>query len=147
MKVACRAVAICLVLAFVWMGPLAPFASAQQPVAPAPAPAQPSTQPQMFQEDVKPLPPREGMDIYDYGAIAATAAAFPPKAALCVLGSVAGFVAFAATFGARADAAAAIIDEGCGGKARWIVRGSDIRPRPNVTRAFDWENHRFEWEK
>lgn len=145
MKVAFRAVAVFLVLAFVWTGPLAPLASAQQPAAPAPA--QPSTQPQMFQEDVKPLPPREGMDVYDVAAVAVTAGGFPPKLALCVLGSVAGFLAFASTFGARADAAAAIVDEGCGGKARWIVRGRDIRPRPNVTRAFDWENHRFEWEK
>jgi hypothetical protein len=101
----------------------------------------------MFQEDVKPLPPREGLDVYDVGAVAATAASFPPKIALCVLGGVLGFLALASTFGTRADASAAIIDEGCGGRYPWILRARDIRPRPNVSRAFDWENHRFEWEK
>jgi len=58
-----------------------------------------------------------------------------------------GMIAFGATFSARPDAAAGIIDEGCGGKAQWIIRGRDIRPRPSVSKAFDWENHRFEWEK
>ena len=141
MKVMFRAVAVSLVLALAWTGPLAPLASAQQPAAP------PATQPQMFQEDVKPLPPREGSDFYDMAAVAATAGGFPPKAALCALAGVLGFLAFAATFAARADAAAAIVDEGCGGKAAWIVRGRDLRPRPSVSRAFDWEQHRFEWEK
>ena len=64
MRVAFRAVTVCLVLVLALTGPLAPFASAQQPTAPPPA--QP---PQMFQEDVKPLPPREGTDIYDVGAV------------------------------------------------------------------------------
>ena len=141
MSVAFRAVAVCLMLALAWAGPLAPLALAQQPAAPPP------TQPQMFQEDVKPAPPREERDIYDAAALAVTIGGAPPKIALCVLGAVAGFLAFAATFAARADAAAAIVDEGCGGKARWIVTGRDLRPRPNVSRAFDWENHRFEWEK
>ena len=142
MRVAFRAVTVCLVLVLALTGPLAPFASAQQPTAPPPA--QP---PQMFQEDVKPLPPREGTDIYDVGAVIATAAGFPPKAALCALGVAVGMAAFALTFSARPDAAAAIVDEGCGGKTPWIVRGRDIRPRPSVSRAFDWEQHRFEWEK
>ena len=138
MKVAFRAVAVVLMLTLA--GPLVSLASAQQPAAPPPPP-------QMFQEDVKPLPPREGTDIYDVGAVAATAAGFPAKAGLCALGAVLGMVAFAVTFASRPDASAAIIHEGCGGKSPWIVRGRDIRPRPSVSRAFDWENHRFEWEK
>ena len=140
MRVAFRAVAVCLVLALAWGGPLAPFASAQPTTAP-PAP------PQMFQEDVKPLPPREGPDVYDVGAVVATAAGMPAKAGLCALGVVVGAIAFAVTFAARPDASAAIIHEGCGGKSPWIVRGRDVRPRPSVSRAFDWEEHRFEWEK
>ena len=140
MKVGFRAVAVGLLLALAWAGPLAPLASAQQPAAPPPAP-------QMFQEDVKPLPQRTGTDVYDVGAVVATAVSLPVKVAICGLGVALGMIAFGATFSSRPDAAAGIIDEGCGGKAQWIIRGRDIRPRPSVSRAFDWENHRFEWEK
>ena len=149
MKVGCRAVAVGLLLALAWAGPLAPLAFAQQPAAPPPAPstAPPAPAPQMIQEDVKPLPPRAGTDIYDVGAVVATVVSFPAKIALCGLGAALGMIAFGATFSARPDAAAGIIDEGCGGKAQWIIRGRDIRPRPSVSKAFDWENHRFEWEK
>ena len=148
MKLGFRAVAVGLLLALAWAGPLAPLAAAQQPAAPPPAQsAPPATPPQMFQEDVKPLPPRTGTDIYDVGATVATVVSFPAKIALCGLGVALGMIAFGSTFSARPDAAAGIIDEGCGGKAQWIIRGRDIRPRPSVSKAFDWENHRFEWEK
>jgi hypothetical protein len=145
MKVVFRAVAVCLMLSLAWAGPLAPLAAAQQPAAPPPA--QPAAPPQMFQEDVKPAPPERGIDAYDVGAVAATALGFPFKVAICALGSALGIVTFAGTFGSRPDASAAIINEGCGGKSPWIVHGSDIRPRPSVSKAFDWETHRFEWEK
>jgi hypothetical protein len=144
MKVVFRAVAVSVMLSLAWAGPLAPLAAAQQPVAP---PAQPVAPPQMFQEDVKPAPPQQGIDAYDVGAVAATALGFPFKVALCGLGVAFGIITFAATFASRADASAGIVNEGCGGKSPWIVRGSDIRPRPSVSRAFDWETHRFEWEK
>jgi hypothetical protein len=144
MKVVFRAVAVSVMLSLAWAGPLAPLAAAQQPVAP---PAQPVAPPQMFQEDVKPAPPQRGIDAYDVGAVAATALGFPFKVALCGLGTAFSIITFAATFASRPDASAAILHEGCGGKAPWIVRGSDIRPRPSVSRAFDWETHRFEWEK
>jgi len=148
MKVGFRAVAVGLLLALAWAGPLAPLAAAQQPAAPPPAEsAPPAAQPQMFQDDVKPLPQRTGTDIYDVGAAVATVVSFPAKVAICGLGAALGMIAFGATFSARPDAAAGIIDEGCGGKAQWIIRGRDIRPRPSVSKAFDWENHRFEWEK
>jgi hypothetical protein len=102
----------------------------------------------MFQEDVKPVaPPPRGIDAYDVGAVAATAFGFPFKAAICALGSAFAIVTFAGTFGSRSDATAAIIDEGCGSKTRWIVKGSDLRPRGSTSKAFDWESHRFEWEK
>lgn len=148
MKVAFRAVAVGMLLSLAWAGPLAPLAAAQQPAQQpvAPPPAQPSAPPQMFQEDVKVIPPRQGIDVYDVGAVAATAVGLPFKVAICGLGVALGIVTFAATFASRPDASTGIIHEGCGGKAPWIIRGSAIRPRPNVSKAFDWETHRFEWE-
>ncbi len=147
MKVGFRAVAVGLLLALAWAGPLARLASAQQPAAPPPAPSTATPAPQMFQEDVKPLPEKTGVDIYDVGAVAATVAGLPFKVALCGLGHAFAIVVHGMTFGSRPDATGAIIDEGCGAKSPWIVRGRDIRPRPSVSKAFDWENHRFEWEK
>jgi len=146
MKVAFRAVAVVLLLA--WAGPLVPLAAAQQPAASAPLMAvQVSTTPQTFQEEAKPLPQRRGIDGYDVGAVAATALGLPFKAGICAMGGAFSIIVFAASWGARPDASAGIIDEACGGKAKWIVRGSDIRPRPPVSKAFDWEQHRFDWEK
>ncbi|MBM3222054.1 MAG: hypothetical protein FJZ38_25890 [Candidatus Rokubacteria bacterium] len=137
MKVVFRAVAVLVMLSLAGAGPLASLAAAQQPVAP-----------QMFQEDVKPAAPQRGMDVYDVGAVAATAAGFPFKIAICAIGTAVSIVTFAGTFGTRPDASAAILHEGCGGsKTPWIVRGSDIRPRPTVSKAFDWETHRFNWEQ
>jgi hypothetical protein len=149
MNVVFRAVAVSVMLSLAWAGPLAPLAAAQQPVAPpvAPPPAQPAAPPQMFQEDVKPAPAERGIDVYDVGAAVATAAGLPFKIALCGLGTAFSIITFAGTFASRPDASAAILQEGCGGKAPWIVRGGDIRPRPSVSKAFDWESHRFEWEK
>jgi hypothetical protein len=141
-----KPVAVLVMLSLAGAGPLASVAAAQQPVAPPP-PAQPAAPPQMFQEDVKAAAPQRGTDIYDVGAVAATAAGFPFKIAICAIGSAFSIITFAATFGTRPDASAAILHEGCGGKAPWIVRGSDIRPRPSVSKAFDWETHRFTWEQ
>ena len=53
----------------------------------------------------------------------------------------------AATFAARPDASVGILDEACGHKAKWIVHGDDLRPRPSATKAFEWETHRFQWER
>ena len=151
MKVALRAVAVSLMLSLVWAGPLAPLALAQAP-APAPAapaaPAQPvPAPPTMFQDQVKPTPERRGIDAYDVGAVAATALGLPFKLGICGLGAALGIITFAGTFASRPDASAGIIHEGCGGKSPWIVRGSHIRPKPSVSKAFDWETHRFEWEE
>ena len=152
MRVALRAVAVSVMLSLAWAGPLAPFAMAQQPATPpaepvAQAQAQPAAPPVMFQEEVKPVPTQRGTDVYDVAAWAATVAAFPAKVALCGLGISFGLITFGVTFASRPDATAAIMNEGCGGKAAWLVRGSDIRPRPSTSKAFDWETHRFEWEK
>lgn len=158
MKVAFRAVAVSVMLSLAWAGPLAPLAAAQQPPAgvdvaqtTTPAGPSPSTPPAgstaMFQEQVRPVPEPRGTDAYDVGAVAATALGLPFKGFVCGLGIGFSAVVFAGTFGARPDASAGIINEACGGKARWIVRGSDLRPRPSAAKAFDWETHRFEWEQ
>ena len=154
MRVVFRTVAVLMMLSLAGAGPLASFVNAQQPTAPAPqpaapvpAPAQPVPAPQMFQEDVKQVAPQRGIDVYDVGAVVATAAGFPFKIAICGLGTAFSIITFAGTFGSRPDASAAILTEGCGGKAPWIVRGSDIRPRPSASKAFDWETHRFSWEQ
>src|SRR4051812_30525558 len=112
MKVVIRAVAVSVMLSLAWAGPLAPLAVAQQPSAPPPA--QPSAPPQMFQEEVKVLPPPRGMDAYDVGAVAVTALGMPFKVALCGLGTAFSIITFAGTFASRPDASAAILHEGCG---------------------------------
>ena len=152
MKVTFRAVAVSVMLSLAWAGPLAPLALAQgpvtsQPAPSAPAPATPSTNWQMFEEKMKAPPQKTGPDAYDVGAVAATAVGLPFKVGLCALGAALGIATFAGTLAARPDASAAIINEGCGGKAKWIVRGSDLRPMPSTSKAFDWETHRFEWER
>lgn len=146
MKVASRAVAVVLLVA--WAGPLVPLAAAQQPAAPAsPMPVQVSTTPQTFQEEAKAPSQKRGIDGYDVGAVAATALGLPFKAGICAMGGAFSIIVFAASWGARPDASAGIINEACGGKAKWIVRGSDIRPGPPVSKAFEWEQHRYDWEK
>jgi hypothetical protein len=159
MKVAFRAVALSLLLSVASAGPMAPLALAQQPpvavdVAQTTPPAASTTPPvqstaptAMFQEQVRVVPEHRGTDAYDVGAVAATAFGLPFKGFICGLGIGLGIVIAAGTFGARPDASAGVIDEACGGKARWIVRGSDLRPRPSAAKAFDWETHRFEWEQ
>jgi hypothetical protein len=147
MKVAFRAVAVSLVLALAWAGPLTPLAFAQQQPAEPPAasaPPPPVAPPQMFPEGVKAEPVKRGIDFWDVGAVALTAGGLPVKAAICGLGGVFSAVVFFGSFAARPDAAAGIIDEACGSGARWIVHGSDIRPRPSVTKAFEWESNRFQ---
>jgi hypothetical protein len=149
MNVAFRAVAVAVLLSLAGAGPLAPLAAAQQPTIPPaqPAPAPPPAPLQMYPEQVKPTQEGRGTDVYDVGAVALTAAGLPFKAAICALGFAFGGIVFMSSFAARPDAAVGILDEGCGTKARWIVRGGDIRPRPSATKAFEWETHRFDWER
>jgi hypothetical protein len=163
MKVAFRAVAVSVLLSLAWAGPLAPFAAAQQPTTPpaeqpttppaeqrtTPPAEQPTTTPapvQMYQEDVKATPERQ-KDAYDTAATALTVVGMPFKAALCALGFVFGGALFVVSGAARPDAAFGILDEGCGTKARWVVRGDELRPLPSPTKAFEWEAHRFNWER
>jgi hypothetical protein len=93
------------------------------------------------------VPERRGVDVWDVGAAALTAFGLPFKGAICAMSTAFSIVVFSASFAARPDAAAGILDEGCGSKAHWIVRGNDIRPEPSATKAFEWETHRFSWER
>jgi hypothetical protein len=136
MKGVFRAVAVSMVLSLAWAGPLAPLATAQQPASP---PAETAAAP--------PAPERRGIDVYDVGAVAVTALGFPFKVAICGLGIAMSTVVFTGSFAARPDAAVGVLEEGCGSKARWIVRGNDIRPQSSATKAFEWETHRFRWER
>jgi hypothetical protein len=95
----------------------------------------------------RPPRPERGIDAYDIGAGAMTAIGFPLKVGLCGFAGVVSLFVFVASFAARPDAAAGIVDEGCGSKANWIVRGRDIRPRPSASKAFEWETHRFQSER
>jgi len=150
MKVAFRAVAVSVVLSLAWAGPLAPLATAQQPAAPpviVVTPPQPVAAPSVYQEQVVLPPPRRGVDGYDVGAVAMTALGFPFKIAVCGIGFAAHIIVFAGSFAARPDASMGILDEACGSKAHWIIRGEDIRTRPSATKAFEWETHRFQWER
>ena len=151
MKVAFRAVAVSVVLSLAWAGPLAPLAMAQQPAAPpviVVTPPQPAAPPPVYQEQVMVSPPpRPGIDGYDVGAVAMTAFGFPFKIAICGIGFAAHIIVFAASFAARPDASMGILDEACGSKAHWIIRGEDIRVPPSATKAFEWETHRFQGER
>ena len=146
MKLEFRAVAALLALSLAWAGPLAPLAAAQQPTTTQLPPPPAAAAPHMYQEIVEPVPER-GADVYDAGAAALTVIGLPFKGALCALGFLGGGVLFVATFAARPDAAFGILDEGCGGKARWIVRGEDIRPHPSATKVFEWETYRTDRER
>jgi hypothetical protein len=150
MKVAFRAVAVSVVLSLAWAGPLAPLATAQQPAAPpviVVAPSQPGAPPPMYEEQMLPPPPQRGVDGYDVGAVAMTAFGFPFKIAICGIGFAAHIIVFAASFAARPDASMGILDEACGSKAHWIIRGEDIRTRPSATKAFEWETHRYQEDR
>jgi hypothetical protein len=96
-------------------GPLTPLAGAQQPA------------PDPFQETLRAERESESSrGAYDAGAVAVNVFLVPGRAITCVLGSVVGIVALAATLGTGYRAASAAVHEGCGGK--WVVTGDDLRP-------------------
>lgn len=143
MKSATRLVAACVAVSLALGGPLAGPAGAQAPVPPAPLPPAASTppatpqpspqggmapaQPELFQEGLK--TPRESPRsdvVYQAGAVLVNVVRVPGKAFLCVLGTGVGVVILAITFGNSYKAAAAALNEGCGGK--WILGPDDLRP-------------------
>jgi len=108
-----------LLAAVLLAGPLTPLAGAQQPTQP-PAP-------DPFQETLRAERESErSRGAYDAGAVAVNVFLVPGRAITCVLGSVVGIVALAATLGTGYRAASAAVHEGCGGK--WVVTGDDLRP-------------------
>jgi hypothetical protein len=133
MTTAMRLMTLTLILSLTVGGPLAP-ALAQQPAQPAP-----TTQPDLFQERMKPTTDRhEGA--YSVGAGIVNVFYVPGRAITCVLGGAVGIAVLFLTLGSGYRAAAAAGEEGCGGK--WIVTGEDLWPSPPGTSSFDWERQR-----
>ena len=120
MKLLTRSISLAVVLSLVLGGPLAPFAAAQQSAPPA-----------AMQDAVK-TNERNGASspAYDVGAGVANVAYVPGKVFLCGLGVVAGTVVLLLTFGTAYRTAAAVGEEGCGG--RWVLTGDDLRPTPRT---------------
>jgi len=158
-----RLVTLTLILSLTAGGPLAPALaqqpaqpaeSAQQPTPPAPAgqpaepaqpappaPAAPMGQPDLFQERMKvQRTPERHEAAYNVGAGVANAFLIPGRAITCVLGTAVGIAVLAVTLGSGYKAAAAVGEEGCGGK--WVVTGEDLWPDPPATSGFDWEQQR-----
>jgi len=123
MKLLTRSISLAVVLSLVLGGPLAPFAAAQQSAPPA-----------AMQDAVK-TSERDGASspAYDVGAGLANVAYIPGKVVLCGLGIVAGTIGLLLTFGTAYRAAAAVGEEGCGG--RWVLTGDDLRPTPRTDEA------------
>jgi hypothetical protein len=162
MTTAIRLVTLTLVLSLTAGGPLAP-ALAQQPAPPPPAvepappvqpapavqpvpPVQPAppvepapaVQPDLFPERMKTTRNAERHAVaYNVGAGIANVFLVPGRVITCALGSAVGIVVLAITLGSGYRAAAAVGEEGCGGK--WIVTGEDLWPDPPATSGFDGE--------
>jgi hypothetical protein len=123
MKLLVRSISLAVVLSLVLGGPLAPFAAAQQPA-----------QPGAMQDAVRTNERNPASSpAYDVGAGVANVAYIPGKVFLCGLGVVAGTMALLLTFGTAYRTAAAIGEEGCGG--RWVLTGDDLRPTPRIDEA------------
>jgi hypothetical protein len=147
-----------MVLLALLANPLAPVVAAQQPPAPPPAvPAPPPPLPTATPPAPTPPPPtvfvplsppqsREEATAGD-AAKAAVVNVFkvPGKVILCGLGSALALGVLAITFGTQHKAAEFMFDEGCAGK--WTVSAEDMRRAKETSKAFEWETHRFDWER
>ena len=123
MKLLTRSISLAVVLSLVLGGPLAPFAAAQQAAPPA-----------AMQDAVNTNERNDASSpAYDVGAGVANVAYVPGKVFLCGLGVVAGTVVLLLTFGTAYRTAAAVGEEGCGG--RWVLTGDDLRPTPRTDEA------------
>jgi hypothetical protein len=125
MRLGIRVIAASVTVAFLFAGPLAPAAVAQQPPAP------PAGQPDAFQEAMKtdraddsgrPLPP----PAYGVAAGVATSFLIPGRFITCTLGTGVAAVMLAITLGTGYRTAARLVEEGCGGK--WVVGPDDMMP-------------------
>ena len=128
-----RCLTLLVVASFALAGPLAPLAHAQavQPAQPA-QPAQPGqpvppAQPDLFQETLKAQRTSDrSQGLYATEAVVVNVVRVPGKVVTCAAGAAIGIVLLVFTLGSGYRAAAAITDEGCGGK--WILKGDDLRP-------------------
>ena len=125
-----RCLTLLIVASFALAGPLAPLVHAQavQPAQPAP-PGQPTrpAQPDLFQETLKSQRTSDrAQGFYATEAAVVNVVRVPGKVVTCGAGVAIGMVLLVFTLGSGYRAAAAITDEGCGGK--WILKGDDLRP-------------------
>jgi hypothetical protein len=129
-----RVIAMVLALSLT-SGALAPLAHAQQPSARAP----------MMQEQLKTGPGVDQVIISDeVRAGVVNAFRVPGKAFTCAIGSGLALAVLAVSFGSLHKAANGVVDESCRGK--WVLSAADMTRDREVSRAFDWETHRFDWE-
>jgi hypothetical protein len=116
-----RCLTLLIVASFALAGPLAPLVHAQ-----AAQPAQPA-QPDLFQETLKSQRTSDrAQGFYATEAAVVNVVRVPGKVVTCAAGAAIGIVLLVFTLGSGYRAAAAITDEGCGGK--WILKGDDLRP-------------------
>jgi hypothetical protein len=116
-----RCLTLLIVASFALAGPLAPLVHAQaaQPAPPAP--------PDLFQETLKAQRTSDrAQGLYATEAVVVNVVRVPGKVVTCAAGAAIGIVLLVFTLGSGYRAAAAITDEGCGGK--WILKGDDLRP-------------------
>ena len=126
--------------------PAAEQAVAQQPAAQPPAAEQavaqqPAAQPPALMQETLKMASQasdSGKGAYDVGAGLANVAYVPGKMIVCGLGAVAGVALLLVTLGSAYKAAAAVGEEGCGGK--WVLTGNDLRP---IQRTEDVEGSRY----
>jgi hypothetical protein len=129
-----RVVVVVLALS-VATGALAPVAQAQQP----------SPQPPLMQEQIKSGPGVDEVVVSDQvRAAVVNVFRVPGKAFTCLLGGALALGVLGGSFGRLDRAANSVFDEGCSGK--WVLTPADMRREPEVSQAFDWETHRFDWE-
>lgn len=125
-----RAIAATLVVVLLAVVVLPAVATAQQQPAPPTAqqqmPPVPQPAPDLFAESMKATAPVARFDAYDVGSVAINMARTPLKIGLCVVGLAAGAAVLGISLGTAHRAAAAAVNEGCGGK--WFIGGDDLRP-------------------
>ena len=114
-----RGVAACVLVAMTLLGPIQPWALAQQPAQPL----QPDPTQEVVNEEGR---GRRGIDGYDVGAVALTVFKLPFNLGLCAIGTALGTALFALTLGSSYRGSTSVVEEGCAQK--WIIRGQDIRP-------------------
>ncbi len=126
MSFVARSIAFVVVVSFLFYGPLAPLAVAQQPAQ--------AGDTQMMEKESKRNDDMQMMmesesernPAYDVGAGIANVVYVPGKAIVCTVGVVGAMVLLTLTAGSAYRASAELGEQGCGG--RWLLKGDDLRP-------------------